>query len=44
MPDFDDPEKKRGVTPTRIGIWVVVGAIGLYMVVSGVVGALTAGG
>lgn len=44
MPEFEDPEKKRGVTPTRIGIWVVVSAVGLYMVASGLIGALTSGG
>jgi hypothetical protein len=38
---MDDPsERKNGITPTRIGIWVVAGAIGLYMIVSGVMGAL----
>jgi len=38
---MDDPrESKNGITPTRIGIWVVVGAIGVHMIVSGLIGAL----
>jgi len=39
------PEKKdpRKITSARIWIWVIVGGIGLYLVVSGVVGALNAG-
>lgn len=43
MPEYDSPDKKPGITPTRIGIWVVVGAIGLYMVASGLIGALSGG-
>ena len=35
-------ERKNGITPTRIGIWVVVSAIGLYMIVSGIIQALNA--
>lgn len=41
MPEPDDRPR---VSATRIGIWVIVGAIGLYMVVNGVVTALTSGG
>lgn len=33
----------RGPSTARITIWIVVGAIGLYMIVSGVVGGLSAG-
>ena len=41
---MDDPrESKNGITPTRIGIWVVGGAIGLYLIVSGLIGALGGG-
>jgi len=41
---MDDPrEGKNRITPTRIGIWVVVGGIGLYMIVSGLMGALGGG-
>ncbi|MBB2975960.1 hypothetical protein FHX49_001527 [Microbacterium endophyticum] len=30
-------------SPARIGIWVVVGAVGVYMVASGVIGILSGG-
>ncbi len=43
MPDLDD-EKKPAISAARIGIWVVVGVIGVYMVVSGVLGGLGVGG
>lgn len=39
MSDLDG-DKKRTVSPARIGVWVVVGVVGLYMVVSGVLGGL----
>ncbi|HYJ50504.1 MAG TPA: hypothetical protein VEX12_11365 [Microbacterium sp.] len=42
MPDLD-PQRER-ISPTRVGIWIVVSAIGLYMVASGLIGALTSGG
>jgi hypothetical protein len=32
---------KGGVSPTRVAIWVVVSAVALYMIVSGLIGALT---
>ena len=32
---------KNPVSTPRLVIWIVVGAIGLYLVISGVVGALT---
>jgi hypothetical protein len=32
------------VSPTRVVIWVLVAAVGLYMVVSGLIGALAGGG
>ncbi|WP_309616545.1 hypothetical protein [Salinibacterium sp.] len=35
----EDNEKK-GVSFTRIVIWVLVGGVGLYLVISGVVGIL----
>lgn len=42
---MDDPgERKGGVTPTRVGIWVVVAGIGLYMIVSGLLGVFSGGG
>ncbi|MEU1973037.1 hypothetical protein ABZ477_15385 [Microbacterium sp. NPDC019599] len=43
---MDEPRdgRKNGITPTRIGIWVVVSAVGLYMIVSGLISALGGGG
>ncbi len=46
MPDqmFDDgngTKKPRGITPMRMTLWVLGGAIGLYLIVSGLVQALT---
>lgn len=38
------PEKPKpgdGPSPARITIWVVVALVGIYLVVSGLVGALT---
>ena len=32
--------KKTGVSVTRIAIWVVDGGVGLYLVISGVIGIL----
>ena len=40
----DPAGQKKGVTPTRIVIWVLVAGVGLYMVISGLVAALTSGG
>jgi hypothetical protein len=31
------------ITPTRILVWIVVGGIGLYLVISGIVGILAKG-
>ncbi|MES1212019.1 MAG: hypothetical protein ABUT11_00580 [Leifsonia sp.] len=42
LPPGDDPKKPK-LTPTRIGIWVVVAAIGLYLVISGIVGIIAKG-
>lgn len=40
----DRPEGRfQGVSTARITIWIVVGAIGLYMIVSGVIGGINAG-
>ena len=47
MPDqmrFDDGsenKKKQGITPMRMTLWALGGAIGLYLVISGLVAALT---
>ncbi|CAI9386913.1 hypothetical protein [Microbacterium sp. T2.11-28] len=40
--DPADPAPQ-GPSTARITIWIVVGAIGLYMIVSGVIGGLSAG-
>lgn len=37
------PEEKRRQLLIRIAIWVVVGGIGLYLVVSGIVGIIAKG-
>lgn len=39
-----DDGKKPGITPARIVIWLVVGAVGLYLVASGVLGIIAKGG
>ncbi len=36
----EDDKKKKGVTLNRIMIWVVVGGIGAYLLISGIVGIL----
>jgi hypothetical protein len=36
-----DPKKP---SATRIGIWVVVGGIGAYMLLSGIIGIVSQGG
>lgn len=40
---LDGNEPKRP-SPGRIGVWIVVSAIGVYLVASGVIGILSAGG
>lgn len=35
-----DDDKKRGITPTRMTLWFLGGAFGLYLIVSGLVQAL----
>ena len=39
-PEKKDPKK---ISQNRIILWIVVGGIGLYLVISGVVGGLAAG-
>ncbi|MEP6482132.1 MAG: hypothetical protein ABJA94_09020 [Rhodoglobus sp.] len=36
-------DPKQGPSMGRIAIWVIVGAIGLYLVISGVVGIIAKG-
>ena len=38
-----DDDKKPNISFARIAIWVIVGGIGLYLVLSGVVGIITKG-
>ena len=37
-----DPEKNRP-SPARVGIWLVVSAVGLYMLASGIIGIVSGG-
>lgn len=38
------PEKPKGeITFARIAVWVIVGGVGLYLVVSGLIGVITKG-
>ncbi len=37
------PEEKRRQLLIRVGVWIVVGGIGLYLVISGIVGILVKG-
>jgi hypothetical protein len=39
-PNLDD-DKRKPISLTRILIWVAVGGVGLYMVISGLVGVLS---
>ncbi|MEV7693682.1 hypothetical protein AB0N73_10180 [Microbacterium sp. NPDC089189] len=39
-PDGSDPQKP---SPARIGIWIVVGGIGVFMLASGVIGIVSGG-
>ena len=34
----DDGPKKKGITVNRVAIWVIVGGVGLYLLISGVIG------
>lgn len=38
---MNEPGKKEPVSTARITIWIIVGGIGVYLVVSGLIGALT---
>jgi hypothetical protein len=42
LPPGEDPKKPR-LTTTRVVIWLVVAGIGLYLVISGIVGILAKG-
>lgn len=36
-------DKKPAISFARISIWVIVGGVGLYLVISGLVGVITKG-
>ncbi len=40
FPTNDDDKKP---SPARIGIWLVVGGIGVFMLLSGIIGIVTGG-
>lgn len=37
------PEEKRRQLLIRVGVWIVVGGFGLYLVISGIVGIIAKG-
>ncbi|WP_191621819.1 hypothetical protein [Microbacterium caowuchunii] len=37
----DGPKKP---SPARVGVWLVVGAVGVYMLASGIIGIVSNGG
>lgn len=39
-PDDENVTKKNAVSFNRIVIWVLVGGVGLYLVISGIIGIL----
>ncbi|GAA1000548.1 hypothetical protein [Subtercola frigoramans] len=43
VPEDKDDKKNNKPTTTRIMIWVGVGAVGLYFLVSGIIGIATGG-
>jgi hypothetical protein len=41
IPSGDDPKKP---SAARVGIWIVVGAVGVYFLANGIIGIVTSGG
>lgn len=39
----DDENKKGEISMTRMAIWVIVGGIAIYLIISGVVGIIAKG-
>ena len=39
----DDNKKPGGITTSRVIIWLVVGVVGAYLVISGVIGIVSGG-
>jgi hypothetical protein len=46
LPDdaLRDPNKRKPPSMNRIAIWLVVGGIGAYLLISGIVGIVSGGG
>ena len=44
LPPSKKPDDPRVPTWRRVAIWVIVGGIGLYLVITGVVGIIAKGG
>jgi hypothetical protein len=45
LPGQEEPDKKKpNASLSRIGIWIGVGAIALYLIISGIVGIIVKGG
>jgi hypothetical protein len=38
---MDDDKKKKPIPPARVGLWVIGGVIGLYFLITGLVGILS---
>jgi len=43
LPPPGDPGRGSGPSGVRIGLWVIGAGVGIYMIVSGVIGALSGG-
>jgi hypothetical protein len=43
LPGDDQKEKKGQISLARIAIWVLVGGIGAYLVISGIIGIIVKG-
>lgn len=39
-PGTPETPKKSSITPMRIALWVIVSGVGLFMVITGIVGVL----
>jgi len=39
-PEMLEAPKKSSITPMRIALWVIVAGVGLFMVITGIVGVL----
>lgn len=41
---FPAPNDPRKPSPARVGVWIVVSAVGVFMLVSGIIGIVASGG